>query len=131
MLSEPWYIVFTEDILKSRFSLELYSSVVCVKVKLQFHETGMFYLKHRCSKTLDVSMMSRVWSIFLKEFFIRWHFIILNTSLTSSMLMLYFVVILTAVKHPNQWAVINLFVKKELIKGLLVTICICVIYNII
>ena len=35
------------------------------------------------------------------------------------MKMLYFVVIPTAVEHPNHWAVIKLCVKKELIMGLL------------
>ena len=33
--------------------------------------------------------------------------------------MLNFFVIMTAVKYPNQWAVIKLRVKRELIKGLL------------
>ena len=32
--------------------------------------------------------------------------------------MLDFLVIVTALKHPNQWTVITLYVKKELIKGL-------------
>ena len=104
---------------------------MCKGISYKSTRLAMFYLKHLCRKTLDIFMMNRDWSIFLQEFFIRWQFVILSTSQTSFLLMLYFVVILTAVKHPNQWAVINLFVKKELIKGLLVTICICVIYNII
>ena len=33
--------------------------------------------------------------------------------------MLNFLVILTAAKHPNQWAVIEFCVRKQLIKGLL------------
>ena len=33
--------------------------------------------------------------------------------------MLNFLVIMTTVKYPNQWAVIKLRVKRELIKGLL------------
>ena len=31
--------------------------------------------------------------------------------------MLNFLVILTALKHPNQWAVIKLYVKKELVRA--------------
>ena len=43
----------------------------------------------------------------------------LNKLQTSFMSMLNFPVTLVAVKHPNQWAVIELCVKKELLKGLL------------
>ena len=73
------------------------------------------------SKTLsvhqDVSMMNRDWSIFFQEFFTRWQFVILNTSQTSFILILYFVIFLTALKHPNQWVAIRLFVKKKLIRS--------------
>ena len=89
----------------------------CKSISYNFTRLVIFYLKHLNSKTLDVSMMNRDWSNFVTEFFIRWQFVILNMSQTSFMLMLYFVVIVTAVKHPNQWTVIKLYVKMELIKG--------------
>ena len=60
----------------------------------RFHETGYVYLKHLYSKSLNVSVMNRDRPIFFREFFIRCHY---EISQTSFMLVLYFVVILEAV----------------------------------
>ena len=84
---------------------------LCKNISYNFRRLAMFYLKRLYSKTLDVSMMNRDWPILLQEFWIRWQFVIVNRSQTSLMQMLYFV-ILMALKHPNQWAVIKLCVKK-------------------
>ena len=103
------------------FFLKLYSSVVCVKVSVTASRDWPYFIWNILySKTLsvhqDVSMMYRDWSIFFQEFFTRWQFVILNTSQTSFILILFFVIFLTAVKHRNQWLTIRLFVKKELIR---------------
>ena len=50
----------------------------------------------------------------------RWPFVNSNKSQASFREMLNFLVILMVLKHPNQWAVIKLCVKKELIKEMLV-----------
>ena len=90
---------------------------LCKSISYIFTRLTMFYLKHLYSKTLDVSMMNRNWSIFLQEFFIRWQSVILNTSQASFMLILYFIVILTAAKHPNQLIVIKFMRQKGINYG--------------
>ena len=86
---------------------------LCKIISYNFTRLAIFYLKHLYSKAVDVSMMKRDWSMFF-QFFLRWQFVILNTSQTSFMFMLYLV---RAVKHPSNWAVFKLCVKKELNKG--------------
>ena len=88
----------------------------CKNISANSLRLAMLYLKHLYGKSLNVSTMNRDRPIFFQEFFIRWQFVIMKKSRTSFMLVLYFVVILAAVKHPNQETIIKFCVKKKFIE---------------
>ena len=79
-LSQPWYTVFTEAILKSQL---LYC--MCKNISYNFTKLAMFYLTHLCSKALHVPMMNRDWPIVFQDLFVRGQFVIVNKSQISFM----------------------------------------------
>ena len=84
---------------------------LCKNISCNFMRLVITYLKYLDNKTQDVSMMNRGdWPKFFPGViykitvchFERWQFVILKTTQTSFVLILYFVVILIALNHLIQ-----------------------------
>ena len=114
VLSEPWYILFTEGIPKPRFCLKFYSCVVCVKISTTVWQKWTCLIWNISITVMDVSMMRRDWSSRPAVFLGRGVLKIcskftgkhpcrslISIKLQSNTSFMYFLVILTTLKHSN------------------------------
>ena len=119
VLSEPRHTVFTEGILNSRFFLKSTPVLSVQKYQLQFPRLAKFYLKHLYTKTMETVDEQKLTHLFLAVLHKMIQFVILNKLLHLSCKCLIFCYSDGCKTNPNQWVVIKLFVKKELIRDLL------------